>query len=429
MLRTTAGRDGRGDRGDGRDGRGDGGSGVDVHVIDTHGSPAEARVRAPRVKRPSWPGGLRSGLSRRRQLVGGLLGLAVLAMATVTLRWLDVHTGLSTVVLSFLAVVIVTTATAGPIAGLAVALAAFLLENFYFVEPTHTFTVATTEGVVSLVGFLAFAVAASLAANRLARRSREVERARAEANALARSAATLAAGADSLPSLVDNLRTTFELDAVALLAREGGGWASLASAGHPRPSAPEDGEAFDVAAGSVLVLLGGPLGPEERPLVEAFADQAAAVLEARRLRREAAEAELIARGDAFRTGLLRSVSHDLRTPLAGIKASVTSLLADDVTWNPDVARDFLQTIDADCDRLTRLVGNLLDASRLQADAVPVARMDVAVDDVLADALGSVPGAEDPERLRIELPDDLPLLTTDPDLLERVLDSRRWPAPG
>ena len=106
--------------------------------------------------------------------------------------------------------------------------------------------------------------------------------------------------------------------------------------------------------------------------MEAFADQAAAVP-----RPPAAAGGRRSRvdrpGDAFRTGLLRSVSHDLRTPLAGIKASVTSLLADDVTWSPDVARDFLQTIDADCDRLTRLVGNLLDASRLQADAVPVAR--------------------------------------------------------
>lgn len=385
----------------------------DTHVPDTG-------RRAPRRGSGAWPAGLRSGLPPGRQLLGAVAGVAVLGVATAALTSLGVHTGLSTVVLSFLAIVIVTTATAGPVAGLTVALAAFLLENFYFVEPTHTFTVASTEGVVSLIGFLAFAVTASLAADRLARRSREVERARAEANALARSAATLAADANSLPSLVDNLRTTFELDAVALLGRDDAGWAPLAVAGHPVPGAPEDGEAFDVAADSVLVLVGGPLGPEERPLVEAFADQAAAVLEARRLRREAAEAEVIARGDAFRTGLLRSVSHDLRTPLAGIKASVTSLLSDDVTWNPDVARDFLQTIDADCDRLTRLVGNLLDASRLQAGAVPVARMDVAVDDVLAAALGGVPGAEDPERLRIELPDDLPLLTTDPDLLERVL---------
>ena len=91
-----------------------------------------------------------------------------------------------------------------------------------------------------------------------------------------------------------------------------------------------------------------------------------------------------------------------------------------MTWNQDAARDFLQTIDAECDRLTRLVSNLLDASRLQADAVPVARLAVAADDVLAAALGGVPGADDPERLRIELPDDLPLVTTDPDLLERVL---------
>ena len=394
--------------------------GVDVHVIEAP-APAAAAARPPRISRSRWPAGLRSGLPRRRQLVGCVLGLSALLAATLTLTSLGHHVELSTVVLTFLAVVIVTTSTAGPLAGLTVALAAFLLENYYFVEPTHTFTVASTEGVVSLVGFLAFAVGASLAANRLARRNRQVERARAEANALARSAATLAADADSLPSLVDNLRTTFDLESVgSARARRARLAAARQQRGRRRRRRPADGEAFDVAADTVLVLVGGPLGSEERPLVEAFADQAAAVLEARRLRQEAAEAEVIAKGDALRTGLLRSVSHDLRTPLAGIKASVTSLLSDDVTWNQDAARDFLQTIDAECDRLTRLVEQPARRQPPAGRRGAVARVAVAPDDVLAAALGGVPGADDPERLRIELPDDLPLVTTDPDLLERVL---------
>jgi two-component system sensor histidine kinase KdpD len=113
---------------------------------------------------------------------------------------------------------------------------------------------------------------------------------------------------------------------------------------------------------------------------------------------------------------------------------VTSLLQDDVSWDVAEEREFLLAIDSECDRLTRLVGNLLDASRLQADAVDVGHVDAALDDVLAAALHGLPGADGPARLVIELPDDLPLVSTDPDLLERVLanviaNALRYSPPG
>jgi two-component system sensor histidine kinase KdpD len=243
---------------------------------------------------------------------------------------------------------------------------------------------------------------------------------------------TPAADTDSLPLLVDNLRTTFELDGVSLLGREGEGWLPVATAGHPAPVSPEDGETFSVDSETVLVVVGAALTSEDRVIIAAFAGQAAAVLEARRLREEAAEMDVVAQGDALRTGLLRSVSHDLRTPLAGIKASVTSLLQDDVSWSPHQEHEFLTTIDEECDRLNRLVTNLLDASRLQSGAMSPRRVPVAIDDVVAAALASLPLADVP--LDVELSDELPQVEADPVLLERVVanlvsNALRYSPPG
>ncbi len=93
----------------------------------------------------------------------------------------------------------------------------------------------------------------------------------------------------------------------------------------------------------------------------------------------------------MRTGLLRAVSHDLRTPLATIKASVSGLLSDDVEW-PDAERaELLHAIDDETDRLDRIIGNLLDMSRLEAGVLAARRSPVAVDDVVAAALASLTG--------------------------------------
>jgi two-component system sensor histidine kinase KdpD len=184
------------------------------------------------------------------------------------------------------------------------------------------------------------------------------------------------------------------------------------------PASPDDGEALRVDEDTVLVVRGESLAADDRHLLDVFATQAASVLEARRLRRDAAAAVEIAQADSMRTGLLRSVSHDLRTPLAGIKASVTSLLQDEVRFDPSQEREFLEVIDEECDRLTRLVENLLDASRLEAGVVSVRNVEVELDDVVSAAIASL--TLGPKRVEVDLAPDLPGIDVDPDLLERVL---------
>lgn len=131
-----------------------------------------------------------------------------------------------------------------------------------------------------------------------------------------------------------------------------------------------------------------------------------------------AEASRLTQADALRTALLRAVSHDLRTPLASIKASVTSLLQDDVRWTPADTAAFLTTIDEETDRLDRLVGDLLDMGRVEAGTVDVALASVTIDELLASALDGAGGT--PDRLRLAVPDDLPPVLVDPPLVERAL---------
>jgi two-component system sensor histidine kinase KdpD len=129
--------------------------------------------------------------------------------------------------------------------------------------------------------------------------------------------------------------------------------------------------------------------------------------------RRAVRAQELAAVDRLRTGLLNAVSHDLRTPLAGIKAASSSLRQPDVDWAPEDRADLLATIEDSTDRMAALVENLLSLSRLQAGALSVALEPTALDAVVAEAVLG-------KRVDVRVPDDLPLALADPGLLERVI---------
>ncbi|MEO6317211.1 MAG: DUF4118 domain-containing protein [Acidimicrobiales bacterium] len=132
----------------------------------------------------------------------------------------------------------------------------------------------------------------------------------------------------------------------------------------------------------------------------------------------AAEALLLARADELRVSLLRAVSHDLRTPLASIKASVTSLLQRDIDWTEQATLEFLGTIDEESDRLDDLVGNLLDMGRLESGALRFQARPVGYEEVVAAALASLSGPTD--SVDIAFDETLPRVQADPALLERAV---------
>jgi len=297
---------------------------------------------------------------------------------------------------------------------------ASLLSNYYLTEPTHTFTIGDRDNLIALIVFVAVAIGVSVLVDRAARRSREALRARADATALARSTGSIIAATDPMRDLVDQLRTLFGLASVAVTQLVDGQWVVTASAGESPPTGPTEGTAvaLDESGDTQLVLRGGKINNDDLAVVRAFADQLAIAIEAKRLRHEAAAMVSLSEANLLRTALLQAVSHDLRTPLASIKASVTGLLEGDVGFSADDRTSLLRTIDESSDRLDRVVGNLLDMSRLQAGATHVSVTPTATEEVVAAALDAL--ATPAERVYVDVSAELPLVVTDAALLERAL---------
>ena len=136
------------------------------------------------------------------------------------------------------------------------------------------------------------------------------------------------------------------------------------------------------------------------------------MIERARLHRETMEVELLRRTDALRSSLLSSVSHDLRTPLSSIKASASSLLQEDVQWDEEARRSFATTIEHQADRLNRLVGNLLDMSRIEGGALKPEKEWYPIDELIQDVLNHMQGILQGRDVQLSLPSDLPPIELD-----------------
>jgi two-component system sensor histidine kinase KdpD len=165
---------------------------------------------------------------------------------------------------------------------------------------------------------------------------------------------------------------------------------------------------------------GWPHSPEDRRLLCAFARHAALAIERFRLAREARDARLLRDSDALKSTLLSAVSHDLRTPLAGIKALTTTLLQEDVSLPPEVVRDALQGIDEETDRMTRMVGDLLDLSRIEAGVLRPSREPVLIADLIDDTLHRLTAALTEHPIAREVAEALPVAHLDYVQMQQVL---------
>jgi len=151
-----------------------------------------------------------------------------------------------------------------------------------------------------------------------------------------------------------------------------------------------------------------------------FVDQATAVIERARLRREGLQMELLQRTDVLRAALLSSVSHDLRTPLSSIKAAATSLLQEEVQWDEEARRSFALSIEREADRLNRLVANLLDMSRIESGALKPEKEWYPIDELVHDVLGHMQPVLDGRTVHTDLPADLPPVELDYLEIDQVL---------
>jgi two-component system, OmpR family, sensor histidine kinase KdpD len=412
---------------------------IDVHIV-THGQMGRGRG----LPRP------RGAITLRRKIAGYVLAAALSLVLTAGLASLRSSLNLTSDVLMFLVAVILVALVGGFAPAVLAAIAGSLLLNYYFTPPIHQWTIAQANNALAIGVFVAVAVLVSSVVDIAARRTKQAARANAESELLATTAGSVLRGQQGLSALLDRTREAFGMDSVTLLECWGpddqpesaaagqrrsmsGSWHVVASSGEPAVATPEEAD-VEVPAGDSLslALRGRSLPATDRRVLGAFASYAAAALDQQRLAAEAQAAKPIAAADRMRTALLAAVSHDLRTPLASAKAAVTSLRSRDVTWAAEDREELLATADESLDRLTHLVDNLLDMSRLQAGALSLFPRPVGLDEIVSQALDNLEPAA--RRITVDIPVSLPEINVDPAILERVVvnlteNALRYSPPG
>jgi two-component system sensor histidine kinase KdpD len=399
---------------------------IDVHVV-SHDYIGKGRV-LPRIA---------SGLTLRRRLTGFAVAAVLLAALVPICASMRHELSLGSELLLFLLAVIIVSLVGGFLPAFVSSIVASLLLNFYFVPPLHKFTISEPENILAVAVFVVTALLVSRVVDLAARRSSEAARSNTEAETLSTLAGSLLRGEQAIPALLERVRETFAVNSVTLLRRDTeapasvgaerrpatagglrGTWTCVASVGDSPCLRPEDSDTeVPVGDNLIVALRGRQLAAEDQRLLAAFATEVAVAYQQRRLAEAAEAIEPLAEADRMRTALLNAVSHDLRTPIASAKAAVSSLRSREVAWSEPDRAELLANADIALDRLTALVTNLLDLSRLQAGVLSVVARPVGLDDVVSHALDQSATGYPAE---LDIPEDLPEVAADPGLLERVV---------
>ena len=364
---------------------------------------------------------MRERTSRRLRLAGALACPA----AVTALAALPGGVPTSSAALAFVLAVIGAAVLGGMYAGLAASFLSFLSLNFFFTAPVGTFNVAKTEDLVALVAFLLISGAVgALVSRAVAQRDRAEIRER-EARLLQHLGTRLLSGESAQNVLEHFGQAVIDLLGLVRYEAEVEDVAQV-SLGAPRsPGLIEERFRLVVRGQEIGVIRvfteeGHQLGDPERQVAKTFAAQLSLALEGTRMADIAQSATLDADRSKMQAALLSSVTHDLRTPLASITASVTGLLDDDASFGEGERRELLETIRQESVRLNRLVGNLLDLSRLRAGALTPSRRPASIEEIVEGVLARMEPQLRNHRLNVLLRDNLPLVPVDVVQLDQVL---------
>ncbi|MHA7288593.1 DUF4118 domain-containing protein [Arthrobacter sp. MDT3-24] len=381
----------------------------------------------------------RPDLGRTRVAIGFALAAALPALLQLLLAAFD-HS-VATAVLIQLAGAVAVALVGGLWPAVVGALWSSVLVNYFSTPPLEDLAISDPQDLLSLAVFVGVSVAVAGVVDGSARRSKEAARAQAEAATLGDLALGASRSEDTLDGILAEALDVFGATGAGVYSsREGTAqrsgptsglsgvrgadgriWSLVAGAGetagweHGVTGLPGS-TAEPVDDDTRLVLFGREVPAVESRLLGAFAVHVKAQLERRQLAVSQREVLRLAEGNSMRTAILRAVSHDLRTPLAGIKLAAGGLLQRTVTYTPAEERELLETIDECTDRLDQLVGNLLDMSRITADSVRPLLGPVRWSEVVAPALRGLPDGT----VRVELPANMPTVEADPVLLDRVI---------
>ena len=391
------------------------------------------------VRRPSFIELLRERTHPRRRAAG----YAVAAVGPVALvaALLPFRGDIRPLAIGFGFLVLVVAAAGigrlGP--GIAASLIGFLAFNFFFIPPYGTFAIERPENVVVLLVFLSVSVLISVLLARATDRADAAEAREGELRTLQELSRVLVVrgpGKDTYEELLGRVVESFRFTAGALFVQEPGRGLErqvaagamgdeLEAAWNPASEEPAP-ERLPLSVGGrtlgLIVLRGDrpSLSAAESRVLRALCDQLALVLERDRLLRSATEAEVYRQGEQMRKSLLAAVSHDLRSPLAAIKASVTDLLAGDVPRSEQDRREILETIDKESDRLNALIANLLDISRIEAGVLKARTGVVSVAEAVTACADAAAARWPSVRVRSRIQESAALVEADPAFLDRVL---------
>jgi two-component system sensor histidine kinase KdpD len=342
------------------------------------------------------------------KVYGALASIGAVVVVTGAIELLKPHVPVLSLGVLYVFAVLPISIVWGLGLGVAVAVASMLAYNFFFLPPLYTLTIADSRNWFALAVFLVTAVVVSDLAARSRRQARE--------SALLARIAT---------SLLEHGNVSAELERIAAEAAQAlqveGARIELGSS----PPARTGGESYPLTAAErrvgTIYLTRQRQGSARvrRRLLPALSSLLGVAIDRERLTAEALEAEALRRSDAVKTAVLRAVSHDLRSPLMAILTSAGALAHGELSLHPEDRRDLTDTILSEAERLDRLVGNLLDLSRLEAGAAVPEPSLWSVEDLVLQAIDSVAAAGD--RLEVSFPDDEPaLVRVDVHQVERVL---------
>jgi two-component system sensor histidine kinase KdpD len=336
---------------------------------------------------------------------------------------------IQTIALIYLLVVMVSTVAWGLIPGVLAGFLAFLAFNFYFIPPYYTFEVHNTQDLITLIIFLIVSVVMSQLIG-LARQGEHLARIREwEATRMYELISALAGLQDAqstAQTLVDCTLDSFHFTRVEVSIHDKNGDLPL-NAHAPADSTAVDTPVFQYALKTARGQEGvlriwnnqAVLSDAEERLMQAFVSQGALSLERIRLTKSENKAHILEESDRLKSSLLNSVSHELRSPLAAIKASVSSLRSGAVDWNLSARQELLATIEEETDHLNLLVGNLLDMSRIESGALKPLKKWSSIAEIAMGVVTRMRKQLHNDFLEIDFPEDLPLVPTDYMMIEQV----------
>jgi two-component system sensor histidine kinase KdpD len=412
-----------------------------------------------------------------RPLPGVVVTLALIAFLVTLLTPYRLDVGLLNIGLVFLLTVLLISVAWGHLVGLIAAVVANLALNFYFIEPVHNLTVQKPENVIALLVFLLVSALAGTFLGAARRATAEARRRQAETEVALRLSRAIAAETEpqkALEALCREVAAALSAPGTAVLTPSADGWSVLAYAGHEaasRPPTSEERAAADRAAASGaldgfgltglnsgrvrrivlpsgreasyarqqsvaivplklasrvlgVLRLDGPLGDspfraDPFPLLTAITGEAAVGIQRIELAQQAAQAGALRAADELKSAIMASISHDLNTPLAGIKAAISSIRDQRVTWSETDLDAFHQTIDSQADRLNRVITNLLDLKRIESGTLKPEQTPLSALELLKQAREITTAETQGREVRVEGPSSL-WVATDEALITQAL---------